>query len=115
MATAATYVTGWLGTSADLLGPVAGILVADYWLVHRKQLSVADLYKENGIYRYSGGYNLRAIVALVLALGVSQIGRIVEAMRWLTDIGWITGFVVGGLVYVVRQGSATREPVPQEA
>jgi NCS1 family nucleobase:cation symporter-1 len=115
MATAATYVTGWLGTSADLLGPVAGILVADYWLVHRKQLSVADLYKENGIYRYSGGYNLRAIVALVLALGVSQIGRIVEAMRWLTDIGWITGFVVGGLVYVVLQGSATREPVPQEA
>ncbi|AIE84923.1 NCS1 family nucleobase:cation symporter-1 [Fimbriimonas ginsengisoli] len=99
MATAATYVIGWLNTSADLLGPVAGILIADYWLVRRKQLSVEDLYNESGRYRYTNGYNLRAILALAVALFASQIGRVFEPLRFLTEIGWVTGFLIGGFVY----------------
>jgi NCS1 family nucleobase:cation symporter-1 len=110
MATAATYVTGWLGTSADLLGPVAGILIADYWIFRRTELSVDDLYREDGAYRYTAGYNGRAIVALALALVVSQLGRWLEPMRWLTDIGWITGFVVGGLIYLALQRPRALQP-----
>ena len=112
MATAATYVTGWLGTSADLLGPVAGILIADYWLLRRRSLSVADLYREDGEYRYSAGYNLRAIAALVLALLLSQAGRLIPAMQWLTDIGWVTGLLGGIAFYMLLAGSRQVEAVP---
>lgn len=112
MATASTFVTGWLGTSADLLGPVAGILVADYWVLRRQELNVTDLYREDGEYRYQHGYNWRAIAALALALVLSQAGRIVSAMQWLTDIGWVTGFVGGAAFYVLFNLSRKLELVP---
>jgi NCS1 family nucleobase:cation symporter-1 len=57
------YIFTWLVGYSSLLGPVGGILIADYYLIRRQQLSVKDLYEENGVYRFSGGFNRKAISA----------------------------------------------------
>jgi NCS1 family nucleobase:cation symporter-1 len=62
------YIYTWLIGSSSLLGAVGGVLVCDYWLIRRTRLSVADLFKTDGIYSYDRGINWCAILAVVLAL-----------------------------------------------
>jgi NCS1 family nucleobase:cation symporter-1 len=50
------------------MGAIGGILIADYWVLRRRELSLADLFKLEGRYTYSGGINPRAVIALVLAV-----------------------------------------------
>ena len=67
-ADAAAYIFTWLIGYSSLMGALGGILIADYWVVRRQQLSLPDLFKLDGRYRYSNGYHIKAIVALVLAV-----------------------------------------------
>jgi len=67
-ADAAAYIFTWLVGYSSLMGAIGGILIADYWVLRRRRLSPADLFKVDGRYSYSGGVNWRAIVPLVLAI-----------------------------------------------
>ena len=62
MASSQSYVFGWLVGYSALLGPVAGVMIADYYFIRRRNLSIDDLYIRGGVYEYSGGFNPRAIV-----------------------------------------------------
>lgn len=62
------YIFTWLIGYSALLGPIAGILIADYYLVRRTQLAVADLYSDHGQYRYRNGWNPAAIAAFVIGV-----------------------------------------------
>ncbi len=66
-ADAAAYIFTWLIGYSSLMGAIGGILIADYWVLRRRQLSVVDLFKLDGRYRYRNGVNLRAIAALLIA------------------------------------------------
>ena len=65
---AAAYIFTWLIGYSSLMGALGGILIADYWIVKKQQLSLRDLFKVDGLYTYSNGVNWRAIAALVLAM-----------------------------------------------
>ena len=65
---AAAYIFTWLIGYSSLMGALGGILIADYWVLRRQRLLVADLFREEGAYTYRGGYNWRAIVALVVSI-----------------------------------------------
>ena len=67
-ADASAYIFTWLLGYSSLMGALGGILIADYWVLRKQQLSVADLFREQGLYTYRGGVNLRAVAALVLAV-----------------------------------------------
>src|SRR5687767_10177221 len=67
-ADASAYIFTWLIGYSSLMGAVGGILIADYWVLRRQQLSLPDLFKVDGIYSYSNGVNWRAVVALVVAI-----------------------------------------------
>ena len=67
-ADAAAYIFTWLIGYSSLMGAIGGILIADYWILRRQELSLADLFAERGRYTYSNGVNWRAIAALVLAV-----------------------------------------------
>jgi NCS1 family nucleobase:cation symporter-1 len=67
-ADAAAYIFTWLIGYSSLMGAIGGILIADYWILRRRQLSPVDLFKLDGRYAYSGGVNPRAIIALVIAV-----------------------------------------------
>src|SRR5438128_99457 len=57
------YIFRWLVGYSGGLGSIAGVMIADYWLVRRKRLALGDLYRTHGEYTYSGGWNWRAVVA----------------------------------------------------
>jgi len=67
-ADAAAYIFTWLIGYSSLMGAVGGILIADYWILRRQRLIVADLYRERGAYTYRGGVNPRAVAAFALAV-----------------------------------------------
>ena len=62
------YIFTWLVGYGALLGPVLGIMTADYWLVRRTQVDVAELVRIDGRYSYRGGWNPAALVAFVVAV-----------------------------------------------
>ena len=66
--TAGAYVFTWLVGYGSLLGAIGAVMIADYWIVRRRQLSLADLYKHEGRYAYSGGWNWRAIAAVLIGV-----------------------------------------------
>jgi NCS1 family nucleobase:cation symporter-1 len=94
-----SYIFGWLVGCSALLGPIAGIMICDYFVVRHRQLKVEELYRRGGAYEYRGGFNLKAIAALVAGVGIALIGLAVPALRWLYDYAWFVGFVVSGGLY----------------
>lgn len=95
------YIFGWLVGYSGLLGPIAGIMIADYFLVRRSALDVNDLYRRGGAYEYTNGVNYRAIGALVAGITIALIGLVVPSLRMLYDYAWFIGFLFSGAVYVV--------------
>ena len=103
MASSHNYL-GWLVDYSGLLGPVAGIMVADYFLVRHTKLNVEALYRRGGIYEYRNGFNLVAILALALGIFAALIGRFVPTLAPLFTMAWFVGFFLsGGLYYLVMR------------
>ncbi len=100
MASAQSYVFGWLVGYSGLLGPVAGLMIADYYVVRGRNLRVDDLYIRDGLYEYSSGFNYRAIAALIAGAAVALAGLVVPPLRWLYDYAWFVGFFVSGSIYI---------------
>ncbi len=106
---AAAYIFTWLIGYGALLGPVAGIMIADYFALRSGQLVVNDLYRRQGVYEYWHGVNWIAIGALALGVAPSLPGFLAALTgRPLTGIfaglynwAWFVGFVVAAGVYVV--------------
>ncbi len=96
-----TYIFGWLVGYSGFLGPIAGILIADYFIIRKQQLTVKDLYLRGGEYEYSRGYNMNAVYALLAGVFVAMIGLLVEEVRFLYDYAWFVGFAVSYGMYIV--------------
>ncbi|MDH6580589.1 NCS1 family nucleobase:cation symporter-1 [Kitasatospora sp. MAP5-34] len=113
------YIFTWLGVVGGLLGTVAGILIADYWLIRRTELALDELYRRTGRYWYSAGWNPRAVIAFlvggVLAIGgsystVDATGArqgpfptdgLIPLLKPLADYGWAVGFASALLLYTL--------------
>jgi NCS1 family nucleobase:cation symporter-1 len=99
MATFGSYVFGWLVGYSGLLGPVAGIMVADYFLIRGTKLDIYSLYHRTGPYEYTRGINPRALIALVAGVFAALIGLAVPAVRFLYDYAWFIGFFLAAAIY----------------
>jgi len=107
------YINGWLVGYSGLLGPIAGILIADYFIVRRQALDVDDLYSETGRYRYAGGWNPAALIAFVLGvlpcvpgflvraqvLSASE-GSALDTFAQFYDYAWFVGFGISLVVHL---------------
>src|SRR5579863_8686732 len=109
-----TFILGWLGGYAAFLGPVAGIMICDYFLVRKCVLNLNDLYLRGGAYEYSHGFNWRALAALAAGAGAALVGLTVPSLRTLYDYSWFVGFFVSFVAYYVLT-SFRREPKAEEA
>ena len=81
--------------------PIAGIMIADYFILRKCELDVDALYRADGKYSYTRGVNWNAIIALASGIAVALIGLIVPALRWLYDYAWFVGFFVAGSLYLL--------------
>jgi NCS1 family nucleobase:cation symporter-1 len=117
------YIFVWLGFYGGLLGAVAGVLIADYWLLRRTDLSLPDLYRRGGAYWYAGGWNWRGVLALligaVLAVGGawSAPGQgpfpqngLIPFLKPLYNYNWAVGFGVALILYLLFTGGRARAP-----
>jgi NCS1 family nucleobase:cation symporter-1 len=99
MADFGSYIFGWLVGYSGFLGPIAGVMICDYFLIRKKLLVPADLYQRAGAYEYSRGFNWTAILALAAGAAVAFIGLIVPSLHILYNYAWFVGFAVSFLVY----------------
>jgi NCS1 family nucleobase:cation symporter-1 len=93
------YIFSWLVGYSGGLGSIAGVLIADYWLVRKKRLALGDLYRKEGAYTYNGGWNWRAVIATLIGCGCAWIGLVVPALSKVYDYGWFIGFAAAGLTH----------------
>jgi len=99
LANYSNYIFGWLLGYSGFLGPIAGVMICDYFIVRKKIILVEDLYERGGFYEFSGGINWRAMAALAAGVGVAFIGLVAPALRVLYDYAWFVGFGASFLVY----------------
>jgi hypothetical protein len=108
------YIFGWLVGYSGLLGPVAGIMIADYFFIRKTELDVNSLYHREGAYHYTKGINPRAVVALVLGVAIALIGLACPPLHFLYDYAWFVGsllpeFCIFALMKLVAP-AFTRQP-----
>ncbi|AUW93908.1 MAG: NCS1 family nucleobase:cation symporter-1 [Sulfobacillus thermotolerans] len=106
------YIFTWLDVYSGFLGPIAAILIADYWVFRRRTLEVIQLYEASGQYYYKNGYNPLAIWALAAGILVSLIGKVVPPLVWLFNYSWFVGFAVSFGVYLVLMNAKYHNPTP---
>jgi nucleobase:cation symporter-1, NCS1 family len=101
MSSYGNYIFGWLVGYSGFLGPIAGVLICDYFVIRQKNLSTQDLYQRGGLYEYSRGINWQALVSLAAGAGVAFVGLFVPALRVLYNYAWFVGFAVSFFAYFV--------------
>jgi NCS1 family nucleobase:cation symporter-1 len=108
-------ITLFVSIFGSALGPMFGIMMADYYLVKKQVIVLDDLYtmSPNGAYNYDGGWNRKGLIALAisgaLSIGLSLAGAY-GMMFNVGDWGWLIGAATGALVYRVLS-----EPAPSLA
>lgn len=99
----------FMSAYAVFLGPIAAIMVVDFWIIHRAKYDTLALYQPHGIYRYTAGCNWRAIVAFVVGVAPNMPGFI-QSINANIDagvgarpysFGWLLGFTATTIVYIV--------------
>jgi NCS1 family nucleobase:cation symporter-1 len=93
------YIFSWLLGYSGGLGSIAGVLIADYWLVRKRRLALEDLYLPDGVYRYRNGWNWKAVAATVAGCALAWGGLVVPVLKPLYSYAWFVGFLVAGGVY----------------
>jgi len=95
------YIFGWLIGYSGLLGPVAGVMIVDYFIVRRRALDVESLYVRGGQYEYTSGFNKKAMTAWSVGAIVALVGLFVSQLHALYAAAWLAGFGTAALAYLV--------------
>jgi NCS1 family nucleobase:cation symporter-1 len=104
------YIFTWLIAYSSLLGPIAGIMIADYYFIRSQQLHVGELYQREGRYWYWRGFNLKALLALgvgilpnipgfLTTVQLLPVETFPNALNHLYHYAWFVGFILSALVY----------------
>ncbi|BCQ25122.1 cytosine permease [Caballeronia sp. NK8] len=110
LATTQGYIFTWLVGYSALLGPVAGIMMVDYFFIRGTELDHRELFDEDGEYSYSGGWNIAAVVALLVGVLPNLPGFLHTAFpasfpgvpgffNTLYTYAWFVGLVLAAIVY----------------
>ena len=112
------YIFTWLIGYSALLGPIAGILIIDYYMVRKTELHVAELYREDGVYSYGNGWNVAALVAFAVGVAPNVPGflnaafpasfpGVGEGFKTIYTYAWFVGIVISAIVYGVMMKGKT--------
>jgi NCS1 family nucleobase:cation symporter-1 len=112
LATPDLYIFTWLGTYGGATGAIAGVLIADYWWVRRRQLKLAELYRAGGVYRYASGWNWIAVVAMLVGAFIAMGGAysapgtgpfpengLIPLLKPVYDYSWVASLIVSFVLY----------------
>ena len=91
-----TLYSNWLLGYSSLLGPIAGIMVVDYFVVRKQHYDLPGLYLDQGSYP---AWNIAGFVALLIPVGLTLVAITTGKMQWFYTYGWFTGSFLGGIIY----------------
>jgi nucleobase:cation symporter-1, NCS1 family len=94
------YIYAWLLGYSGGLGSIAGVLIADYWIVRRRTLDLESLYLPSGKYEYASGWHLPGVAATLAGCAAAWGGLVIPLLRPLYDYAWFVGFAVAAVVYL---------------
>ncbi|HTC01559.1 MAG TPA: NCS1 family nucleobase:cation symporter-1 [Ferruginibacter sp.] len=105
------YIFTWLIAYSSLLGPIGGIMIADYYFIRKQQLTVTEMYEPKGQYSFTNGFNKFAIIALLLGILPNVPGFLLQVKlvsseafpAWILQLynyAWFVGFFVSGIIYL---------------
>jgi NCS1 family nucleobase:cation symporter-1 len=104
-----------LNVIGGALGPLAGIMLVDFFLLRRTSYDVGSFYVRSGQYAYQSGWNVRGLIALGIGLVAALAGNIVPGLGDLADYGWFIGLVVGAIAYYVAMATDASVAADREA
>ncbi|MFI0473791.1 NCS1 family nucleobase:cation symporter-1 [Halomonas sp. HMF6819] len=90
--------SNWLLGYSSLLGPIAGIMAVDYFLIKKQSLDVPSLYMDGHTYP---AVNVAGFIAFGVPVALTLVSLLTGTMNWFYDYGWFTGSILGALVYFV--------------
>lgn len=103
MSSASSYIFNFLGTYAVYLGPIAGIYIADYYIVKKRRVDTYSLYQGEGSrYWYKNGFNVKSFIVWAICVIPPTIGLIVPSsgfFKAIFDNGWMFGFILSIILY----------------
>jgi nucleobase:cation symporter-1, NCS1 family len=100
------YIFNWLLTYSGALGSIAGVLIADYWIVRRTQLRLEDLYlPDGGVY---GRVNWGAVVATLAGCALALGGKVIRVLEPLYPFAWFVGFGVAFVLHTLFMWTSHR-------
>ena len=88
--------SNWLIGYSSLLGPIAGIMVVDYFLVRGQRYDLVSLYRDGGSYP---AWHMPGLVAFAVPVALTLVAISTGWLSWFYDYGWFTGSILGGLIY----------------
>jgi len=88
--------SNWLIGYSSLLGPIAGIMIVDYFLVRKQQYELPDLYRDGGVYP---AWNAAGFIAFLIPVGLTLVAITTGYLSWFYNYGWFTGSILGGIIY----------------
>ncbi len=96
----------FLGSLGALLGPLFGVIMADYWLLRRTRVNIPDLYTEDaqGEYHYRHGYNPKAVGAFIPSATIAVVVALVPAFSPVAGFSWFIGAILSAVVYALIGG-----------
>jgi NCS1 family nucleobase:cation symporter-1 len=97
--------SNWLVGYSSLLGPIAGIMIVDYFLIKKQQYDVLALYQDNAGYP---AWNRSGFIAFLVPVGLTVIAITTGYLGWFYTYGWFTGSILGGLIYYFAARSDVR-------
>ena len=124
------YIFTWLIGYSALLGPIAGVLIVDYYLIRKTELNVGALYADNGEYSYTNGWNTAALLAFALGVAPNvpgflnaafpaSFGDVGEGFKLIYTYAWFVGIAIAAAVYGImmkgRAAKAVQPPIPEKA
>ena len=104
-----TVYSNWLLGYSSLLGPIAGIMVVDYFIIRQQKLDLAGLYRD-GVYP---AWHWNGVIAFGVPVVLTLLSLGSNAFSWFYDFGWFTGSLLGAGIYYAlhRLGSQQVETV----
>jgi NCS1 family nucleobase:cation symporter-1 len=106
------YIYTWLVGYGALLGPLGGIMIADYFVLRRMVLDVPALYDPDGRYRYTSGWSIAAIAAFLAGALPNLPGFLVQVgglnaasvpaiFMDIYGFAWFAGFAIAFVAYII--------------
>jgi len=95
------YIFNWLGIYGSFLGPLAGLYIADYYILRKQKLNLYDLYLDNSqYYNYAGGFNPAALITYFISILPFCLDLFFNSFSGhVVNSSWIIGLLISFIVY----------------